>query len=164
MGFEVKLGRCLMNERFKIHVEALEPKFRELMAMRPLKVEALPKKMPKSGIYLFSEGTVHLYVGRSKRLKSRIRYHGSDRYVVASFAFLLAREMTGLTKPSYAKSESRTDIQQRKDFQDAFRQCGERIRRMDIRFVEETDSVRQALLEIYAAIALGTRYNKFETT
>ena len=31
-----------------------------------------------------------------------------------------------------------------------------------IRFVEETDPVRQALLEIYVAAVLGTPYNDFD--
>ncbi len=34
---------------------------------------------------------------------------------------------------------------------------------MDLRFVEETDPFRQALLEMYAAIALKTPHNDFET-
>ena len=33
---------------------------------------------------------------------------------------------------------------------------------MDIRFVEETDAVRQALLEIYVALALETTFNDFD--
>ncbi len=33
---------------------------------------------------------------------------------------------------------------------------------MDIRFAEEFDSVRQALLEVYAATALQTPFNDFE--
>lgn len=99
-----------MNERFKIHVETLEPKFRELIERNPLKVQALSKEMPESSIYLFSEGADHLYVGRSKRLRQRIRCHGSDRYVVASFAFLLAREMTGLRKATYIAQGSRTGL------------------------------------------------------
>jgi hypothetical protein len=35
---------------------------------------------------------------------------------------------------------------------------------MEVRFVEASDPVRQALLEIYAAISLETKYNKFATT
>ena len=34
---------------------------------------------------------------------------------------------------------------------------------MEIRFVEETDPVRQALLEIYVATVLETPYNDFDT-
>jgi len=34
---------------------------------------------------------------------------------------------------------------------------------MDGRYVEESDPLRQALLEMYAAIALNTPHNSFET-
>jgi len=40
----------------------------------------------------------------------------------------------------------------------------ERVKQMDVRFVEETDPVKQMLLEVYVAIALDTPYNKFKTT
>jgi len=34
---------------------------------------------------------------------------------------------------------------------------------MDLRFVEEPDPLRQALLEIYGAVVLETKYNEFDT-
>jgi hypothetical protein len=34
---------------------------------------------------------------------------------------------------------------------------------MDLRFVEEHDPLKQALLEIYVSIVLGTAYNHFNT-
>jgi hypothetical protein len=34
---------------------------------------------------------------------------------------------------------------------------------MEFRFVEEVDSIRQTLLEIYASVALSTPYNSFKT-
>jgi len=34
---------------------------------------------------------------------------------------------------------------------------------MDVRYVEETDPLRQALLEIYVSIVLKTPYNDFDT-
>jgi hypothetical protein len=37
------------------------------------------------------------------------------------------------------------------------------LNRMQIRFVEEPDTIRQALLEIYCAVALNTPYNDFAT-
>lgn len=49
------------------------------------------------------------------------------------------------------------------EFLDAFRSAKARIRAMDYRFVEETDQTRQALLEIYCAVVLGTPYNDFNT-
>jgi hypothetical protein len=50
-----------------------------------------------------------------------------------------------------------------KTFARQFAAAKRRVARMEIRFVEETDATRQALLEIYAAVALGTRYNDFDT-
>ena len=49
------------------------------------------------------------------------------------------------------------------DFAEAFIAAKARIRKMDLRFVEETDPFRQALLEMYAAVALKTPHNDFET-
>lgn len=153
-----------MNPRFQDHVDQLEPKFQQLISMPPLKIAMLQASTPKSGIYLLSEETAHLYVGRSKRLRERLRYHSAERFLEASFAFLLAREATGFAKPTYTKTGSRRELQADPRFQLAFRAACNRIAAMDVRFVEESDPVRQALLEIYAAISLDTKYNKFETT
>jgi hypothetical protein len=48
-------------------------------------------------------------------------------------------------------------------FAAAFSDAKQRIRAMDYRFVEEGDQNRQALLEIYCAVVLNTRYNDFGT-
>jgi len=48
-------------------------------------------------------------------------------------------------------------------FVSAFTAAKARIRSMDLRFVEESDPVRQALLEIYASVVLATPYNDFDT-
>ena len=132
------------------------------MAMNPVTLARLPKVVPKSGIYLFSEGSTHLYVGRSKRLRERLRYH-SGPAEDAPFAFRLAREQTGNTKASYSISGSRKALLEEPVFRAAFQAAKDRIRRMDIRFVEEPDSNRQALLEIYATICVGAPYNDFDT-
>ena len=153
-----------MNERFRKHVEVLDPILQRLVGMPPARFGRLPKVVPPSGVYLFSEGGTHLYVGRSKRLRNRLQYHATDRWLSASFAFLLAREATGRTKATYKKAGSRKELQSDPQFRQAFRDARARISEMDVRFVEEPDPVRQALLEIYAAISLETKYNKFETT
>lgn len=49
------------------------------------------------------------------------------------------------------------------DFRLAFIEAKKRIRAMDLRFVEENDPVRQAVLEIYVAVSLQTPYNDFDT-
>ena len=122
----------------------------------------LPKNIPSSGIYLFSEGASHLYVGRSKRLRDRLRYHSSSAED-APFAFKLAREQTGNTKPSYSSKGSRKKLLADLQFRAAFQLAKERIRRMQIRFVDEPDPIRQALLEIYVTISLEAPYNDFDT-
>jgi hypothetical protein len=50
-----------------------------------------------------------------------------------------------------------------KPFADAFDAAKKRIRGMEYRYVEEADQSRQALLEIYCAVALATPYNDFST-
>jgi len=62
-----------MHAAFLRHVEALHPKFEMLMAMRPVTLVALPPDARKSGIYLLSEGDQHLYVGRTRDIRARLR-------------------------------------------------------------------------------------------
>lgn len=49
------------------------------------------------------------------------------------------------------------------EFNAAFQHAKERIRMMDIRFVSEPHPLEQALLEVYTAVALHTRYKDFDT-
>ena len=133
--------------------------------MSPVTTETLPRGMPKSGIYLFSEGNTYLYVGRSNRLRSRIKRHGvaASKHNVASFAFLMARKQTGRVTASYRADGSRAHLVKDPAFASAFTDAKARIRRMSVRFVQEDDQLRQALLEIYVHVALGTPFNDFAT-
>jgi signal transduction protein with GAF and PtsI domain len=135
------------------------------MALSPFTTETLPRGMPKSGIYLFSEEADHLYVGRSNRMHSRIGRHGlaSARHNVASFAFLMARRETGHAKATYKTDGSRSALEQDPRFARAFTDAKARIRRMSVRFVEENDQLRQALLEIYVHVVHRTQFNDFDT-
>jgi len=152
-----------MNEVFRQHVEQLHPKYEALMRMEPVTVANLPMNVPASGVYVFSEGESHLYVGRSRRLRSRLRYHSRNSAKDAPFAFKLAREQTGNTKASYSSKDSREALLRDPRFQAEFQSAKDRIRRMQIRFVEELDPTRQALLEIYVTLSLKTDYNDFDT-
>ncbi|PYR66466.1 MAG: hypothetical protein DMF88_16240 [Acidobacteria bacterium] len=151
-----------MNEIFRQHVEQLHGKYEALVQMKPVTLDSLPKQMPASGIYLFSEGDFHLYVGRSKRLRDRLRYHcGSAKD--APFAFELAREQTGNVKATYIPKGSRNQLLADDGFRTAFQAAKDRIRKMAIRFVDEPDPNGQALLEIYVTISLAAPYNDFDT-
>jgi len=154
-----------MNQHFAEMVEALDPSFRRLLAMEPVKPVSLPKRMPKEGVYLFSEDREHLYTGRSKDIRARIGRHclPGTTHKMAAFAFRLAREDTGRLDASYKKEGSRDELMQDPAFCAAFDQAKTRIREMDVRFVEEADPVRQALLEMYVAVSLQTPYNDFRT-
>jgi hypothetical protein len=156
-----------MDRKFAAFMGALHPKLLKLVSMSPLRYGELPLDMPVSGVYLFSEGEAHLYVGRSNTLRQRHGRHcrPGATHRQAAFAFLLAREVTGLTAATYRPGQgSRADLVTQPAFRDAFIAAKERIRRMDYRFVEETDQTCQALLEIYCAVALDTRYNDFGTS
>lgn len=153
-----------MHDAFRTHVEALPTALERLVAMRPVQTAALPRVMPDRGVYLCSEGDIHLYVGRSNRLRARIRNHGNPvaTHKQAAFAFRLARETTGRLKASYRPEGSRRALMEDVTFAEAFKAAKVRIARMHVRFVEETDPIRQCLLEVYVALALGARYNDFD--
>ena len=125
-----------MDDAFKQFVETLHPSFLRLMQMSPLKMSALPKRLPEKCIYLLSEGENHLYVGRTRRLRNRLRQHSvaGAQHNQAVFAFRLAREMTGRLTAAYAAEGSRIALSADPQFANAFKQAKARVRNMDLRF------------------------------
>ena len=99
-----------MNEVFREHVEQLHGKFEKLVQMKPVGLEKMPKSMEVSGIYLFSEGSKYLYIGRSRNIRRRLRLHVAGGLAAASFAFKLARETFGQKKASYVAKGSKKDL------------------------------------------------------
>ena len=153
-----------MDAGFAKLIGSLEPKYMALLKMRPVKYGALPMDLPVRGVYLFSEGRRHLYVGRTNRLRSRLRGHctPSAGHFSATLAFRMARQATGRTAATYSRSGSRSDLLKDPAFAAAFVDAKRRIASMNLRFVEESDPTRQALLEIYSATVLKTPYNDFD--
>ena len=153
-----------MNERFKAHIEALPQSFEELLTFAPLTVEKTKREAPRlSGVYLLTENSEHLYVGRANDFRQRFQNH-LGQPTQASFAFLLAREVTGKTKASYKKKGSRKELMLNPAFRNAFERAKVRIAKMHVRFVEENNPVRQHLLEAYVAVTLDTPYNSFKNS
>lgn len=112
-----------------------------------------------------SDGAKHLYVGRSNDIKGRIKRHSlpGASHNKATFAFRMARIETGNLKATYKKDEgSRDALMKDAKFVAAFDEAKAQIRKMNLRFVEQNDPVRQALLEIYVAITLETPHNDFD--
>jgi hypothetical protein len=153
-----------MNENFKQHVESLHPSFERLVQSVPFTFATLPKSLPLAGIYLFTEGDKHMYVGRTNGLRTRIQQHcrpGSS-HDSAPFAFRLAREARNVLKATYRAEGSRAQLLQKEAFADAFTFAKSRVRAMTVRVVEEGDPLRQALLEMCVAVVLEAPYNDFD--
>jgi hypothetical protein len=79
-----------------------------------------------------------------------------------SSLFVSPEKRRALTKASYKPEGSRANLCEQPIFGAAFIEAKRRVAKMDIRYVEEAEPIKQALLEIYVATALGTRYNDFE--
>lgn len=153
-----------MHTFFEELVASLEPSFRRLMAMAPVRIRDLTKTTPSAGIYLLSEGDEHLYVGRSNNIRARLGRHSrpSSTHRMAAFAFRLAREASGHLQASYKKEGSRAQLMEDPTFKREFDAAKARICEMEVRVVAEPDSVRQTILEVYVATALETPYNDFD--
>ena len=114
---------------------------------------------PRAGVYVFYEHGEPVYVGRSNRLRDRIREHGaasSDRHS-ATFAFKLLRKDLG-DPAGAAKDIEAAHIGE-------FRGQRERVRAMTFRAVPIDDQLEQTLFETYAILELGTypENNDFDT-
>ena len=115
---------------------------------------------PNQGVYVLYEGGKPVYVGRSNRLRDRIREHGadsSDRYS-ATFALKLLRE-----KLKWPKGNAADLV---KDNADEYDQQKKRVKNMTFRAVEIKGQLEQTLFEVYAILEFRTHvlgYNDFDT-
>ena len=152
-----------MHEHFRQHVESLHPALESLLSSDSFTLSSLPDWLPKAGIYLFTDGEKHLYVGRSNSMRNRLHQHcrPSSLHNSAPFAFRLAREARNMLKATYKTEGSRAHLLQDPEFTAAFTAAKARLRTMRIRAVEERNPLRQALLEIYSAVSLEAPYNDF---
>jgi len=153
-----------MNELFRQYIESLDSSFQRLIEMEPVMVRDLPMDAPISGIYLFSDAGQHLYVGRTNSLRKRLQNHcrPSSSHNSATFAFRLAREVTGQTVATYTEQGSRSELESDPVFGSIFMAQKERVRNMDVRYVSEPVPMRQALLEMYVSVSLATPHNDFD--
>ena len=124
--------------------------------------------IPMKGIYVFYKSGKPLYVGRSDRMRERIREHGrpSSLHNSATFAFLLAMKMA-TCKGIDCTGRTRDDLQIADDFKPLYDQAKERVRNMQVKVVEVDDAIEQSVFEVYAALHLKTTrehggYNDFE--
>ena len=151
-----------MNERFKKLIDRM-PSQLQLLLEQPLIVidEIGITQVPQKGVYVFFEDNKPIYVGRSNRLKKRLKEHSqrsSDHYS-ATLAFRIAKQNTSTLQ----KKQTNEQLMKNRDFVEGFEAAKGRIARTKIRFIEIEDQIEQALFEIYASLALGTELNDFGT-
>jgi hypothetical protein len=156
-----------MSKSFDDYILRIRAHTQSLLASPSYKiVDGLPRGIPMKGVYLFSNGSKHLYVGRSDNIRRRMGLHSrpSSAQNQATFAFKMARKKLGMNAATYKPKGSRSDLVSNPRFLMAFQAAKEEIRQMEVRFVAEADPIVQSLLEIYVSIDLRTSYNEFRTT
>jgi hypothetical protein len=116
------------------------------------------------GIYLFSEGDVPIYVGQSRKLRSRLIQHtgATRRQNQASFAFNVAKREA--SKAGVDVKRWRAVLEADPGFVPHFTAARAAVAAMDVQFIELPDPIARTLFEVYAALALDTvEFNSFET-
>jgi hypothetical protein len=154
-----------MADLFDEHMVAVRKAYTALLAA-PLVVTAQAVAPARAGIYVFyDEPDQPRYVGRTRNLRRRLRQHAHPdaTHYSASFAFAWARR-EGEVVPS--EKLTRAALAADPNFALLFAQYRQRVGQMWVRWVEEEDDVVQTLLEVYAAVTLGTtpHYNSFRTS
>lgn len=151
-----------MDKIFQELIEGLHKKYELLISMAPVTVDTAPLDAPKGGVYLFSENGRNMYAGRTKRkINVRLKNHVSTADD-CPFAWRLACDKTG-KRATYQKGSTRKELLKDPTFRKEYETAKERIRKMQVRFVDEGDPVKQTLLEIYVAVVSGALHNDFDT-
>ena len=153
-----------MRSGFQKIVDHMEPLFQALLASPLHTVKNGLRNLPQRGVYAFYENDRAIYVGRSNRMRNRVREHGaeSSRQGAATFAYKLTLEAAG-EKGGHSSMFTRAELQERHG--EEYSRQRKRIREMEVRAVRIDDQAVQTVFEIYAILALGTtKYNSFQTT
>ena len=153
-----------MNPIFAELIKTLDEKYKRLITMQPVTISTVPTDAPTGGVYLFSQNSIPLYVGRTKlNIRDRVKQHVNSTKD-CPFAFRLAREATGNSEAKYAGKGTRKDLLENEEFRSAYKEAKRQIKTMELRYVEETNPTKQALLEIYVATTTKSKHNTFETS
>lgn len=162
IGKAARARRILCVDEFGDAAAGLDSSFRKLLACEPITYDTKPRGLPNAVVYLFSERGDPAYVGRSNTFSQRLGNHcrpGSQGNQ-ASLAFRYACDEVQYVRPKYQRGQTYADaLRDVPGLADAFEASKRRLRLMEIRYVAEDDQVRQALLEMYAALALGLAHD-----
>jgi len=129
------------------------------------------------GVYLFTEGSRHLYVGRcglTERAEKKGRGHSNFRTRLAGHT----RPSSGHNQATFAwrltveavegrfagLPTSRAELERDDRFKREFIRQKQRVTAMDFRVVTITDNFESYVFEPYAALMLKTPYNSWATS
>ena len=101
-----------MHPEFAKIVAELPSLLEKLQASTPLTIETGLRQLPQKGVYAFYENDEPIYVGRSNRMRSRIREHGAESsgHESATFAYKLLLDELG-EAGGHSSSRTRKQIQ-----------------------------------------------------
>lgn len=150
--------------RFEDAVAQMPALLDALLAAAKHRVADHPSVPNSPGIYLFSDGETPVYVGQSRKLRSRLKQHtgATNRQNQASFAFNVAKREAKLAKVDVLRQ--RAVLESDAEFVPHFDAARASVAAMDVQFIELADPIARTLFEVYAALALDTvEFNSFET-
>jgi len=154
-----------MNEKFKNITDRMPFLLQSLLKQPPIAIDDIGiTEVPQKGVYVLFEGDKPIYVGRSNRMKERLKEHSqrsSDHYS-ATLAFRIAKQEY-FNSQEEGRRQTNEQLMQNSIFREKFEAAKGRIAKTRIRFIEIEDQVEQAMFEIYAALVLDTELNDFGT-
>lgn len=150
-----------MNSVFETHANQAPMLFDTLQdeTAVPLKGTTFPRS---PAVYVFLMDGKPVHVGRTRNLRQRLQGHRTNSHFSASFAFKRARAATGIAA-TYRKGEGRDALMLQPHFRTAFDAALEEVRGMAVRFLIVENPIDQYMLELYAALELGTSLTEFDT-
>ncbi len=147
-----------MSTQFNQLVAKMPELLKTLDESQPFLIKDNLTDLPKQGVYVFYENDRAMYVGRSNRLKERLREHSQSRqHYSATLAIKIA-------KKNMSTLQTVKQLMDNEDFKKEFKDARDRIARMKIRCVKIENQIEQAMFEIYAHLERGTELNDFKTT
>ena len=149
-----------MDPRFAAR---LAPKLKKLLAMKPLALWRVATRYAGKG---------HLPIFQGKETSLHWPLQCAAKTVLPAFPIEIRCDVCLSAGPqsnrtAYARLQkgvdSREGLLSDPAFAKAIRTAKLQMREMDYRYVEETDQVRQTLLEVYCAVVLQTPFSDFGT-
>lgn len=158
------------EQLFDRKLTEIKDRFRTLIACAPQTPDCILANRlipPKTGgVYVFSELTDNtecfMYVGQSKGVFERLNEHcGRNDWGKSNLAYMLTVDATNLKPIPHSPNATKQSMFDIPDFKLGFQSSLSRIEKMEYRWVAVAEKLERTLLEIFAAVSLGSRFNDF---